>query len=74
MKNKYIYILLLAAFAFTACNEEVLDTTAPGKVTNISYKPTNGGAILTFTAPDDDDLLYAKAVYTNSLGKEVFLS
>ncbi len=72
MKNKYIYILLLAAFAFTACNEEVLDTTAPGKVTNISYKPTNGGAILTFTAPDDDDLLYVKAVYTNSLGKEVF--
>lgn len=72
MKNKYIYILLLAAFAFTACNEEVLDTTAPGKVTNISYKPTNGGAILTFTAPGDDDLLYVKAVYTNSLGKEVF--
>ena len=72
MKNKYIYILLLAAFAFTACNEEVLDTTAPGKVTDISYTPTNGGAILTFTAPDDDDLLYVKAVYTNSLGKEVF--
>jgi len=72
MKNKYIYILLLAAFAFTACNEEVLDTTAPGKVTNISYKPTNGGAVLTFTAPEDDDLLYVKAVYTNSLGKEVF--
>ena len=72
MKNKYIYILLLAVFAFTACNEEVLDTTAPGKVTNISYKPTNGGAVLTFTAPDDDDLLYVKAVYTNSLGKEVF--
>lgn len=72
MKNKYIYILLLAAFAFTACNEEILDTTAPGKVTNASYKPTNGGAILTFTAPGDDDLLYVKAVYTNSLGKEVF--
>ena len=72
MKNKYIYILLLAAFAFTACNKDVLDTTAPGKVTNISYKPTNGGAVLTFTAPDDNDLLYVKAVYTNSLGKEVF--
>lgn len=72
MRNKYIYILLLTVIAFTACKEEVLDTTAPGKVTNISYKPTNGGAILTFTAPDDDDLLYIKAVYTNSLGKEVF--
>ena len=72
MKNIYIYILLLIAVAFVGCKEEVLDTTAPGKVTNISYKPTNGGAILTFTAPGDDDLLYVKAVYTNSLGKEVF--
>ncbi len=72
MKKKYIYILLLTIIVFTACNEEVLDTTAPGKVTDISYKPTNGGAILTFTAPDDNDLLYVKAVYTNSLGKEVF--
>ena len=44
MKNKYIYILLLAAFAFTACNEEVLDTTAPGKVTDISYTPKIGRA------------------------------
>ncbi len=72
MKNKYIYILLLAVVAFTACKEEALDTTAPGAVTNVSYKPTNGGAILTFTAPDDNDLLYIKAVYTNALGKEVF--
>jgi hypothetical protein len=72
MKNKYIYILLLAVVVFAACKEEVLDTTAPGKVTDISYKPTNGGAILKFTAPNDDDLLYVKAVYTNALGKEVF--
>lgn len=72
MKNKYLYILLLTVIAFAACKEEVLDTTAPGKVTNVTYKPTNGGAVLTFTAPDDDDLLYVKAVYTNALGKEVF--
>lgn len=72
MKNKYIYILLLVVAAFAACKEEVLDTTAPGKVTNISYLSTNGGAILKFTAPDDDDLLYIKAVYTNALGREVF--
>ena len=72
MKNKYLYILLLAVIAFTACKEEVLDVTAPGKVTNVTYKATNGGAVLTFTAPDDDDLLYVKAVYTNALGNEVF--
>ena len=72
MKINYIYILLLTVIAFTSCKEEVLDTIAPGKVTNVSYKPTNGGAILTFTAPDDNDLLYIKAVYTNALGNEVF--
>lgn len=72
MKNNYIYLLLLTVLAFTACKEEVLDTIAPGKVTNVSYSPTNGGAVLRFTAPDDDDLLYVKAVYTNALGNEVF--
>lgn len=70
MKN--IYILILIALTFVGCKEEIVDTTAPGKVTNISYRPTSGGAVLSFTAPDDDDLLYVKAVYTNSLGKEVF--
>lgn len=72
MRNNNIYLLLLFIIAFAACKEEVLDTTAPAKVTNVSYSPTNGGAVLTFTAPDDDDLLYVKAVYTNALGNEVF--
>jgi len=72
MKINYLYILILIVVAFTACKEDDLDTTAPGKVTNISFSPTNGGAILKFTAPDDDDLLYIKAVYTNAQGNEVF--
>lgn len=72
MKNKYIYILLMLVISFVACKDDELDKTAPGKVTNISYKPTNGGAILKFTAPNDEDLLYVKAVYTNALGKVVF--
>ncbi|MFT3752131.1 MAG: DUF4959 domain-containing protein [Paludibacter sp.] len=69
---RFIFISLLSAAVFTSCKQEELDTITPGKVTDISYKPTNGGAILKFTAPDDNDLLYIKAVYTNSLGKEVF--
>lgn len=72
MTNKYLLLLLLATIALVGCKEEFLDTTAPGKVTNISYKPTSGGAIITFTAPNDNDLLYIKAVYTNSQGREVF--
>ncbi len=70
--TKLIFAYLLLITFFTACKQEELDTTAPGKVTNVSYKATNGGAVLTFTTPDDNDLLYVKAVYTNSLGKEVF--
>ena len=72
MINKYLFLLLLATFALVGCKEEYFDTTAPSKVTNISYKPTSGGAIITFTAPNDNDLLYIKAVYTNSQGREVF--
>ncbi len=72
MRKKYIYLLLLSVLAFVACKEEATDSTAPGKVTDISYVPTNGGAILSFTAPADDDLLFVKAVYTNALGNEVF--
>jgi len=69
--------LFIACLFFTtilqSCKEaDVKDTTPPGLVTNVSYKATSGGAILTFVAPNNNDLLYVKAVYTNSLGKEVF--
>ncbi|HET9569936.1 MAG TPA: DUF4959 domain-containing protein [Bacteroidales bacterium] len=70
--KKGLLVCILLTSLITACKEEAQDTQAPGKVSDITYKPTNGGAILTFTAPTDNDLLYIKAVYTNSLGKEVF--
>jgi hypothetical protein len=69
---EFIFINLLIFSLFTSCKQDESDTTAPGKVTDISYRPTNGGAILKFTVPGDDDLLYVKAVYVNALGKEVF--
>lgn len=67
-----MFVSALLFTFFTACKEEVVDVTPPGKVTDVSYKPTNGGAVLTFKAPSDDDLLYVKAVYVNGMGKEVF--
>ena len=67
-----IVVSILIITLFTACKVDELDTTAPGTVTNVTYKATNGGAILKFTSPADNDLLYIKAVYTNSLGNEVF--
>ena len=67
-----MFVSILFFISFTACKEELADVTPPGKVTDVSYKPTNGGAVLTFKAPSDDDLLYVKAVYVNGMGKEVF--
>ena len=70
---KLFIACLFFTTVFQSCKEaDVKDTTPPGTVTNVSYKATSGGAILTFDAPNNSDLLYIKAVYTNSLGKEVF--
>ena len=69
---KLLFMVMLIPFAFYGCEKEVTDTTPPGKVTNVSYRPTPGGAVLSFTAPKDKDLLYIKASYTNSLGEKVF--
>ena len=63
---------ILISSVLWGCKGEELETTPPGKVTNITYRPTLGGAVLHFTAPNDNDLLYVKASYTNSLGEEVF--
>lgn len=81
MKNKifnirnttFSLLSVLLAFA-TGCEEEVTDTTPPGVVSNIEFEPTNGGAIITYALPDDSDLLYVRAEYTNALGNKVFKS
>ena len=39
---------------------------------NITVVPTNGGGVISYKLPSDADILYVKAVYTNSLGEEVF--
>src|SRR5690606_32296792 len=46
------------------------DTTPPGKITNVRVENINGGAILYYTLPNDNDLLGAKAVYTFSESEE----
>ncbi|MDD3077507.1 MAG: DUF4959 domain-containing protein [Paludibacter sp.] len=71
--NAFI-VSILAILFFAACNGNEIneDVTPPDIVTNISYRATSGGAVLYFTAPADDDLLYVKASYRNSLGNDVF--
>lgn len=66
-----IFILTLIGFASCDKNDEG-DTTPPGKLVINGIVPTHGGAKIAFTLPADKDLLYVKAEYTTTVGKNVF--
>ena len=71
--NKAVLFLLFIFAAIISCSDhEDLETSPPGILSNVSVTPTNGGGIISYTLPSDDDILYVKAVYTNSQGEEVF--
>ena len=58
-------LLLVTLFS---CSEEPVgrtptNHTPPGKVTHIDVTPLPGGAKITYQLPENDDLLYVKAVY-----------
>ncbi|NNK83608.1 MAG: DUF4959 domain-containing protein [Flavobacteriaceae bacterium] len=75
MKNQIIKTLFFLILAFTivvSCSKkDDEDTTPPSVLSIVSVTPTNGGGVITYTLPDDNDILYVKAVYTNTLGVEV---
>ena len=75
MKNQIIKFSLFLILAFTvvvSCSKkDDEDTTPPSVLSVVSVTPTNGGGLITYTLPDDNDILYVKAVYTNSIGVEV---
>lgn len=67
--KKIILIIGVVVFLFS-CSEENLirpfgpeDNTAPGVVTNVTYKALPGGAKFTYVLPLDKDLSYVKAEY-----------
>ena len=71
--NKFTIVFTALLTIFYACsNNEDMDTTPPGVLSNIAVTPTNGGGIINYNLPSDSDILYVKAVYTNTLGEEVF--
>lgn len=71
--NKAVLFLLFIFTTIISCSDhEDIDTTPPGILSNVSVTATNGGGIISYTLPSDDDILYVKAVYTNSQGEEVF--
>ncbi|MDR1335852.1 MAG: DUF4959 domain-containing protein [Tannerella sp.] len=65
---KSCFVVFLAGFIWYACDEEPVgqqptDKVPPGAVSGVQVENTAGGARLTYTLPDDEDLLYVKAVY-----------
>ena len=69
---KKLLLIPLFVFAAVACSDkEDGDTTPPGVLTVDMVTPTNGGGIINYTLPDDNDILYVKAEYTNSNGVDV---
>ena len=76
MKNiKLSHLILLIIMAITACEEYKLspppkDGTKPGGVSEVIATPLPGGAKITYALPADKDLLYIKAVYDLSSGKQ----
>ncbi len=67
--KRLILLLIIAGCALYACKEEPIgqqptDSVPPGPVSNVTFKNTPGGAVLKYTVPKDEDLLYIKAVFS----------
>ena len=73
--KKYIHILLLLTASFLwMCEAEErgqipMDAIPPGQVTSVTVENLPGGAIVSYIIPEDDDLLYVKAIYRLDNGK-----
>ncbi|MDD7885135.1 DUF5000 domain-containing lipoprotein [Flavivirga sp. 57AJ16] len=75
MKNKLFFLLTILSLFMYSCGEEesigqqALDSIPPGQVSNVEIINTPGGALITYSTPVDEDLLYIKAVYSRREGE-----
>lgn len=69
---RLVAAMLIILISSNSCKKEELDSIPPGPVTVLEVEPTNGGAIIKYQLPDDSDLLYVRAEYTNALEENVF--
>jgi len=75
MKKLWLVIGVLLSVFFWGCSEikdwsDPADNIPPGEITDIRVKNTNGGAVIHYRLPSDNDLLGAKAVFTFSENEE----
>lgn len=67
--KKIFFLIVLSLFFLWNCKEmpnmsDPKDTVLPGMISNPVVENINGGAIITYSLPDDNDLLGVKAVYS----------
>lgn len=66
MKKNSFIIIVIAICSFFACddsNEGLSDAWSSGPIEEFSVTPINGGAIVTYTIPNDKNILYVMAEY-----------
>ncbi len=69
--------IIVAVFLslLTACKEDythepgLVDGNSPAAISDVEVIPLHGGVKITYKIPKDKDVLYVKAVYTNSKGE-----
>lgn len=79
MKRNIILILSVILIICYSCKEEYIgqypiDSTPPASVTNVKVENLQGKAVITYTLPQEDDLLFIKAVYISPEGKKKEMS
>ena len=70
--KKITFSILFVTLIFSCSKNENVDTTPPGILSDISVVPTNGGGMISYSLPSDNDISYVRAEYTNSQGEDVF--
>ena len=71
--SKILSILFISSVILFGCkDDENGDSTPPGSLSVEDITPTNGGGIISYLLPDDSDVLFVRAEYTNSLGVDVY--
>lgn len=75
MKQLIKLVIVSMILVLFACEEHqhgplTTDSSIPSVIENVVVTPINGGLNISYDLPNDSDLVYVKAVYTNSSGEE----
>jgi hypothetical protein len=74
-KRFFLFMVVIGGMMFSCSSptdwSDPKDDIAPGPVSNVQIENINGGAIITYTLPGDNDVLGAKVTYSYSTESEL---